>query len=456
MSIPPRSRGETRIRSKRSFVSRKLLLPSQIYIHNEVISGATLLVATLAALIWANSPWQATYFQMLNTKISLDIFGLTIAETFKHWINDGAMVLFFFVVGLEIKREFVYGKLSNKSQAALPFIAALGGMVLPALIFYSFNMNGAIEESRGWGIPIATDIAFALGILALLGDRIPSEVRVFLLALATIDDIGAILVIAGFYTNTIAWVMLGAAALLFLLMGIMRWIGFRNIMSFIIVGLLFWFALLKSGIHPTVAGVMVGLLTPTYPWFDPDGFANSADRCLFQYRRAIKEEDTDTAQALLGQFEELTLGTESLGERLERLVHPWVAFCVLPLFALANAGVPLSAVKLQEALVSNVSLGVGGGLILGKFFGIVGFCWIAINFGFVKMPEKITWPHLYGVGFLSGIGFTVSLFITGLAYSDDLLVQYAKYGVLIASCVTGLAGYVFLLITSKRSIKPAH
>jgi len=444
MSTPPRSRGEAKIRAARSFVSREMLLPAQIYIHNEVISGAMLCLAAVIALTWANSAWSESYFTLVNEKISVGFWKWTLSETLKHWINDGIMVLFFFVVGLEIKREFVHGELSSPQQASLPAMAALGGMVLPALIFVGWTIHEPGTALRGWGIPMATDIAFALGILALLGKRIPSEVRIFLLALATIDDIGAILVIALFYTDQISWTMLMASLLLFGILAVLRRIGVRNVMVFVVVGCVFWLAVLKSGIHATIAGVALGLLTPAHPWFNSQNFDNAAVKLLESHREALARQDSDSARAILGQFESLTQGTESLVERLERLVHPWVSFIVLPLFALANAGVVLSIQVVEAAMRGSVALGVGIGLFVGKVTGVVSFAWLAIRVGLATMPTSLNWPVLCGVGLISGIGFTVSLFITELAYSNPQLVEQAKIGILFASLLSGVLGYLFL------------
>lgn len=450
MSIPPRSRGEAKIRAARSFVSREVVLPAQLYIHNEVIGGALLCVAAIVALVWANSPWEDSYVAFFHETITIQFWDWSISHTLKHWINDGAMVLFFFVVGLEVKREFVHGELSNPGQAMLPAMAALGGMLVPALIFVGFTFQSLGGEIRGWGIPMATDIAFALSILALLGNRIPSEARIFLLALATIDDIGAILVIAAFYTEQVSWTMVALAGALFGLLGFFRRLGIRNILLFLIVGCLFWLAVLKSGIHATIAGVALGLLTPAHPWFNSQNFDAGATKLLESYRHAVKRGESDKARALLGQFEELTLGTESLVERLERLIHPWVSFLVLPLFALANAGVGLSFQTIGAAMSSPVTLGVGAGLVFGKITGVLSFSWIATRMGLATLPSTLTWPLICGIGVLSGIGFTVSLFIAGLAYPEGLLEEQAKIGILFASLLAGAIGYGFLRFYLRR------
>jgi len=442
MSIPPRSRGSMRAWAERSYIVRQVLLPAQAFIHTQVVSGAVLLAAALAAIVWANSPWQESYFDLWDTTIIVDVSLFSIEEDLRHWVNEGLMVFFFFVVALEIKRELAHGELSDRRRAALPVAAALGGMVLPAAIYLALNGGG--DGARGWGIPMATDIAFALGVLALLGPRIPSEVRILLLAIAIVDDIGAILVIAAFYSESISPEALGVAALLFLLVvGMIRG-GLRNLVPYFIVGALAWVAMLKSGIHPTITGVLLGALVPATPYFGEKTFMESAQGLMERFREAINSGDKETGEALLGQMEELTQGTEAPLERLERTFHPWISYIVIPVFALANAGVELSGDLLRDAASSSVTLGIVLGLLAGKLLGIVGFSWLAVRLGLGSLPRGVGWRHLAGVGLLAGIGFTVSLFITGLAFEDLELVSEAKIGILGASVVAGAAGYGFL------------
>ncbi|MGH7230872.1 MAG: Na+/H+ antiporter NhaA, partial [Nitrospiraceae bacterium] len=441
MAIPPRSRGSTNVRAKRSPISRELLLPAQYYIHNEVVGGVALFIAALAALAWANSPWNESYRGFQETIITVNVGGFSVSKDLRHWINDGLMVLFFFVVGLKIQREFVRGDLADPGKAALPIAAALGGMVVPVAVFLAISPG---EGNRGWGIPMATDIAFALGVLALLERRIPSQLRVFLLALATVDDIGAILVIAVFYSSDLSATALGAAALLFGILAAMRWVGVRNVAVYLAVAMLFWVSVLKSGIHATIGGVVLGALTPAQPWFSRETFVDSAGRRMETFTRALGHADTERAEAVLGEIEELTRMTEAPLERLERIVHPWVSYLVLPLFALANAGVALSGDMLRDALASPLTLGIAAGLLIGKPAGIVGFSLLAVRAGFATLSKEITWSHVIGVGILGGIGFTVSLFITGLAFEDQQLRAQAKVGILAASLVAGLIGYGWL------------
>ena len=316
---------------------------------------------------------------------------------------------------------------------------AIGGMVLPALIYFGFNFGG--EGTRGWGIPMATDIAFALGVLALLGDRIPSQLRMFLLAVAMVDDIGAILVIAVFYTSELSWILLGVAALLLGVIMAMLKGGMRNPFSYLVMAVLFWGAVHESGVHATLAGVVLGVITPARSWFSEQAFAESAGRDLRDLRHALDREDYEAAGATVGRIEELARTTEASLDRLERTVHPWVSFVVLPLFALVNAGVTFSTDMLAKAIASPVALGVAAGLVIGKMVGISLFSWAAVRLGFAHAPEELTWRHQIGVALLGGIGFTVALFITELAFQDGTLVEEAKVGIFAASLFAGLAGY---------------
>lgn len=442
MTIPPRSRGSLRVQAERSYIARQVLLPAQAFIHTQALSGAVLLVATLAAMVWANSPWDESYFDLWERTITVDVSIFSIEEDLRHWVNDGLMVLFFFVVALEIKREVVHGELSARQRAMLPAAAALGGMLLPAAIFLALNAGGAGE--RGWGIPMATDIAFALGVLALLGKRIPTEVRVFLLALAIVDDIGAILVIAVFYTESLSFEALGAAALLLCVIIAMNRVGVLSMNPYFVVGALIWVAVLKSGIHATITGVILGVFAPATPHYSKESFAEATDRLVSRFRTALADGDEEMAETVLGQIEETALGSEAPLDRLERLLQPWTSYAVVPLFALANAGVVLSGGVIGDAASSTVTLGVVLGLLAGKLLGIVSFSWVAVRLGVGSLPRGMTWPQMVGVGLVAGIGFTVSLFITGLAFTDAELVSDAKIGILAGSLLAGVAGYLFL------------
>jgi Na+:H+ antiporter, NhaA family len=442
MSVPSRSRGIRHVRAKRSAVSRQVLLPAQSIIHNEVVSGVTLLLAAVAALVWANSPWSEGYHEFQALPLAFKLGDFVIAEDLHHWINDGLMAIFFFAMGLEIKREAVSGELAEWRRAAFPVAAAVGGMVVPAAIYVAFNVGG--DGLRGWGIPMATDIAFALGVLALLGEGIPSQLRIFLLALAIVDDIGAILVIALFYTEqlSIPALALGGGFLGCILL--MLKFGSRNPFLYLIAGLLFWGAVFESGVHATIAGVILGIITPCRRWFSERRFTELASAQLDGLTQALNQRHDEEVHAALGRMEELTRETESPLDRLERLVHPWVSFLVLPLFALINAGVTFSAEMVQGALGSPVTEGVFGGLVVGKALGIVGVAWIAVRQQFARMPDELGWRDIAGVAVLAGIGFTVALFITELAFQNGEAVQHAKVGILAASALAGIAGYTTL------------
>ena len=357
-------------------------------------------------------------------------------------INDGLMTLFFYVVGLEIKRELLEGRLSSPRKAALPVVAALGGMIVPAVLYAACNVGGA--GARGWGIPMATDIAFSVGVLILLGDRVPASARIFLLALAIADDIGAILVIAVFYSEGISWAAIGVAAgILVAILGMIRG-GVRSPNIYLIASLAFWAAMLGSGVHATIAGVILGATTPIRPWFSLYSFEKGATRQLRRFKRALSLGDFDRAEAIMGQVEELSRGTESQLDRRLRQVHPWSSYVVLPLFALANSGVALNADSLGRAASSGITWGILLGLVLGKPLGIVGFAWLATRLRIASAPEGTSWGQVAGVGVVAGIGFTVSLFITGLAFDDPRQIADAKIGVLVASVLAGAIGLAFL------------
>lgn len=428
-------------------IASRVLLPVQIFIRTESAGGVVLLVAAAIALIWANSPWGEAYFDFWHEEIALDLAFLRIEEGLQEWVTDGLMAIFFFVVGLEIKRELLHGELASPRRAALPAAAALGGMVVPALIFTAFNAGG--EGARGWGIPMATDIAFAIGVLALLGRRIPSNLRVFLLALAIVDDLGAIAVVAIFYTESISFEAVAAAVGIIGLIIALQRLGLRNVFVYLLLGVCLWVAVFESGVHATVAGVILGFLTPAGGWISREGLAERLEALVADYRRAVAEEDVAETEAILGNIEDLTAGTSAPLERLERLLHPWSSFVVIPIFALANSGIALSTDVLESAATSPVTHGVALGLILGKLVGVVSATWLATRLGLASLPRGVTWNHVIGAALLAGIGFTVSLFITGLAYEDPLIIDEAKIGILAASLVAGSSGFLFLRLTSR-------
>jgi Na+:H+ antiporter, NhaA family len=410
------------------------------FVHNETSGSILLFGAAVAALVWANSPWSASYFALWKLPLQLGRRPL-LSMDLHHWIDDGLMVLFFLTVGLEIKREIVKGELSSFRQAALPIVAALGGMILPALLYFTLNRSGV--GARGWGIPMATDIGFAMGVLALLGKRLPSSLRVFMLALAIVDDVGAILVIAFFYTPTISLpALMAAGGLLALLIAVAM---LRPPISvYVVVGIFFWAAVLSSGVHATIAGVILGLIAPIKPKFRPEELAENAEPLLENFRTQILSRDKSSAEGTLNALDQLLRGTDSIAERLERTLHPWVCFLVLPLFALASAGVVLSTDQLKLALSSPIALGVVLGLVVGKAAGITAFSFLAVKSKIAGMADGLTWAGISGVGILAGVGFTVALFISSLSFADETLVATAKMAVLAASLAAGTIGYFYL------------
>jgi Na+:H+ antiporter, NhaA family len=418
------------------------------FIHSEISGSILLFGATVVALFWANSPWSASYFTLWKHPLKIG-FRPLLSMDLHHWIDDGLMVLFFLVVGLEIKREIVKGELSSLRQAALPIVAALGGMILPALLYSALNRSDV--GAHGWGIPMATDIGFALGVLALLGKRIPSSLRVFMLALAIVDDVGAILVIAFFYTPQISLPALSVAGGILVLL-VVAAIRRAPLSVFLVVGFFFWAAILSSGVHATIAGVILGLIVPISPKLRPEDLAGNAEPLLDDFRTHLLAHDKSSAEATLTQLDQLLSDTDSIGERLERSVHPWVSFLVLPLFALASAGVALSAEQLRLAIGSPVALGIVVGLIVGKTTGITAFSFLAVKSGIAGMVDGLTWAGILGVGVLSGLGFTVALFISGLSFEDESIVATAKVAVLVASLAAGSLGYLYFRLTHEEGI----
>ena len=415
------------------------------FVQSETSSSVLLFGATVVALVWANSPWSASYFALWKLPLQIGRRPL-LSMDLHHWIDDGLMVLFFLVVGLEIKREIVKGELASFRQAALPIMAALGGMIIPAILYFMLNRTG--PGARGWGIPMATDIGFAMGVLALLGKRISSSLRVFMLALAIVDDVGAILVIAFFYTPKISLSALAAAGALLALLVV---IAMRRapISVYAVVGFFFWAAVLSSGVHATIAGVILGLIAPIQPKFRPEELTESAGPLLSSFRAQISSQDKSSAEATLTELDQLLRGTDSIAERLERGVHPWVCYLVLPLFALASAGVNLSTEKLKLAISSPIALGIVLGLVVGKALGITAFSFLAVQSKIAGMADDLTWAGIAGIAILAGVGFTVALFISGLSFEDETSVAAAKVAVLAASLAAGAIGYLYLRFSLK-------
>ncbi len=432
---------------------RLILRPFQEFAQRETSGGILLLSSAIIALIWANSPWAHLYEQLWHTEIAIVLGDFHLEEDLLHWINDGLMAIFFLFVGLEIKREVLIGELASVRRAALPIVAAVGGMLVPAGLYIAVNGGG--EGARGWGIPMATDIAFALGIMALLGRRVPLSLKVFLVALAIVDDIGAVLVIAIFYTSELSWMHLAAGAvLLVVLLGANR-AGFRHPLPYSLLGLGLWFAFLQSGVHATVAGVLLAMTIPSSIRLNTRDFLAQCRAFLDSFERASvsteKRHMQDGHRAAVYALESACEHVESPMQRLEHALYPWVTYVIMPVFGLANAGVVLSG-DLGAAVTHSVSLGVIVGLVVGKQAGITLFSWLAIRLGLASLPRGVTWRQVYGAAWLGGIGFTMSIFIANLAFGDTALLPIAKMGILLASITAGSIGWLILATTKTVSL----
>jgi NhaA family Na+:H+ antiporter len=423
----------------------RIVRPFQDFADKQSSGGIVLIATTVIALAWANSPWGESYAALWHTKLTVGVGDFAVSKDLTHWINDGLMAVFFLVVGLEIKREVLVGELSSARNAALPVVAALGGAVVPALIYLAINTG--TEGSAGWGIPMATDIAFALGVLALLGQRAPTTLKVFLTALAIADDIVAVLVIALFYTSEISWGGLGAGAAFLAALIVANLLGVGRTLVYAVLGVGLWLCFLLSGVHATIAGVLLALTIPATSFIDPGAFLERSRYVLDRFEQAGEKGENvltnEERQAALHALNHAAYKLEPPLHELEHALHPWVVFAVMPVFALANAGVPLGG-GVAEALISPVSLGIVLGLVVGKQLGITLFAWLAVRSGVSELPEGIGWRHVYGAGWLAGIGFTMSLFITDLAFSEDSLIQAAKLGILCASLIAGVIGWTIL------------
>ncbi len=434
----------------------RVLTPLEEFIHRQTTSGILLMLCAVVALAVANSPWATAYQHLIHTPFSIELGSLALDKSLQHWVNDGLMALFFFVVGLELKREILVGELAELHHAALPIVAAIGGMVVPALVFVAVSAGD--DSLRGWGIPMATDIAFAIGVLVLLGSRIPKTLITFLIALAIADDLGAVMVIALFYTEQLNWAALGWAGLLFALLIALNRGGVRKSAPYFIVGLLLWLAMLSSGVHATIAGVLTAFTIPALPKYDPSRFSSSVREMLKRFEDAHREDDNIlTNDRLRGLAQSLETGVARVQAPLQRMEHRFhlpVALLVIPIFALTNAGVPLDTESLGTAFGHPLTQGVIAGLVVGKFIGIFGASWLAIKAGIGTLPEGCRLSHIAGVGLLGGIGFTMAIFIGDLAFlhQPDLQVL-AKTGVLTASLLAGIAGCGWLLWCTRREAR---
>ncbi len=425
----------------------RVVTPFEEFIHRQTTSGLLLMSTALLALVLANSLFAQSYQHLQHISLALNVGGWEISMSLHHWVNDGLMTLFFLLVGMELKREMLVGELTDLRQAALPVIAAIGGMVIPALIYLSINQSG--DATRGWGIPMATDIAFAVGALVLLAQRVPKALITFLVALAIADDLGAVLVIATFYTQQLSLTWLAIGALLSALLFTLNFAGVRKVLPYFGLTGLLWYALLQSGVHATLAGVICAFAIPARPKYDPTLFSRRIKELTANFdANNHPNSNIMTNEALYSVVQSLEKNVSAVQTPLQRLEHHWhlpVAFIVIPIFALLNAGIPLELSKLSETLTHPVMLGVLCGLLLGKFLGITGACWLALRLGIGQLPSNTRFSQIAAVSVLGGIGFTMSIFIAELGFADhsDYLLM-AKTGVLLASLLAGSLGFAWL------------
>ncbi len=417
----------------RSLVGR-LMTPVQEFIQTESSSGIILIAAALIAFAWANSPWAENYFAILDVRFGVGFGAWGLEKPLILWVNDLLMAVFFFLLGLEIKRELVVGELASPQKATLPIAGALGGMVVPALIYVAFNAGE--PTVRGWGVPMATDIAFALGVLALLGDRVGLGLKVFLLALAIVDDLGAILVIAVFYTEQIDITALALSFVFWAVAVAYGRSGGGKALVFALIGLVMWYFMLKSGVHATIAGVLMALAVPIRHKISPQALQEQLRPLLGQGG------SFERVEMVIEHLEDVLDRAHSPLHRMEHGLAPYVAFGIMPVFAFFNAGVALGGGEVD--LISAVSIGAFLGLLLGKPLGVAGFAWLTVRTGAARLPDGANWPGMIGIGLLAGIGFTMSLFVANLAFGEPAQLDQAKIGVLAASVVAALAGLAFL------------
>ncbi len=444
---------ETREASGRPLLAERLSRPFQRFFAIEAASGVLLLGATVVALVWANSPFGHAYEQLWHTELAIHLGSWSLGLTLHEWVSDALMTIFFFTVGLEIKRELAYGELSSRDRAMLPVLGALGGMVLPAAIYASVHWGE--PTLRGWGIPMATDIAFAVTALSVFGARVPPGLKVFLLALAIADDLGAVAVIAIFYTADLSLPALGLAILGLGFCVLLNQIGVRAVAVYVVVGCLVWLAMLKSGVHATVAGVALGFLTPARPLADPRPVMDRAHEILAKLRELLHagphvDHHGHERHRLMRELAALRHASMSPLDSLLTTLEPWVAFAIMPLFALANAGVHLNASTFGDTTGMEVGLAVALGLLVGKPVGITLFAFGAIRSGLASMPRGVTWGQVFGTGVLAGIGFTVALFVTNLAFETQTYIDGSKIGILGGSFLATVLGVFTLSRTLPR------
>jgi NhaA family Na+:H+ antiporter len=429
----------------------RVLTPLDEFIHRQTTSGVLLMLCAIVALIIANSPWSDRYHYFLELPFTVGVPEFALSKSVHHWINDGLMALFFFVIGLELKREILVGELAEPSNAVLPIVAAIGGMVMPALVYIAFNPQGHTLD--GWGVPMATDIAFALGTLALLGKRVPKNLLTFLIALAIVDDLGAVLVIALFYAETLNLAALAGAAVILGLLVSLNLGGIRRPMPYVLLGAVLWIAMLKSGVHATLAGIFLAFTIPMRPKFDAVRFLSLTKEKLVKIERAYrKETNIIKNEELRTRVRALEKGVHLMqapAQVLESKMHLPSAYLIIPIFALANAGIPVDWSSFGSIVTHPVSLGIVAGLVFGKLIGVAGFAWLAVKLGLSSLPNGLNFKQIVGVALISGIGFTMSIFVAELGFrhhAEDLLM--AKTGILLASLIAGLSGFAWLFFTS--------
>ncbi|MBE0429091.1 MAG: Na+/H+ antiporter NhaA [Thermoleophilia bacterium] len=432
---------------------RYVARPFQRFFRAAASGGILLLISVVVALGWANSRFSESYFHLWENPLTLGLGSFITEQSLHFWINDALMVIFFFAVGLEIKREFLAGELSSRKAAILPIFAAAGGMVVPAVIYLAFNLGQ--PGQHGWGIPMATDIAFAIGVMAVLGRRIPFGIKIFLVALAIVDDIGAVLVIALFYTGGVSWLALAAAGIIFGILIAANKMGIRAIWVYLLLGFGLWLTVHESGVHATIAGVMLAMTIPSRLDVDAGEFVRVGKNLLADFEKAGSWENdilqNSERQVALTELEAASRDLEAPLQRLERILYPWVAFVIVPVFALSNAGVKIEGDFGQLLLGDRVVLGIIAGLVLGKQIGITLFSWVAVRLNLGSLPLGVTWRHVHGASCLAGIGFTMSLFIAILAFSDVEMLDASKVGILVASLASGVLGLILLLTAPGKS-----
>lgn len=440
----PEENKEQSIREK-IYPIEKILAPVDNLLRNKPVSGVLLFLAVVIALIWVNSPFAESYHHLWETHFKIGFGDHIIDKDLHHWINDGLMAIFFFVVGLEIKREIMAGDLSSWKKASLPIAAAVGGMIFPAIIFAIFNFNTPTES--GWGVPMATDIAFTLGVLSLLGNKVPLSLKIFLTALAIVDDLGAVLVIAFFYTDNLLLLYLEYGLGFFLFLSLGNALGIRNTAFYAIIGICgLWVAFLLSGVHATIAGVLLAMTIPSKAKINKFGFIRRVDTLLnkLQKTKALSGAYiSDEQQEIIEDIKEERSKVETPLQKLEYALNPIVSFLILPLFALANSGVEIHA-EVWSELLQPVSIGIILGLLLGKFLGIVSFSALFVKLGISELPKNVNWGTLAGAAIMAGIGFTMSIFISELAFQDPMVKSQAKLAILLASTLAGIVGMLII------------